>query len=110
MNKMKIKLQNYLLKNLFNAIGEDEVLKYQKGKFILRGKLLDDRATGNFVNQANSIVNSQLWKHLTDDLKYIANQRMYEKSTTIDDLIFGKAMLYNIDILENKLKRLSTLK
>ena len=57
MNKMKIKLQNYLLKNLFNAIGEDDVLKYQKGKFILRGKPLDDRATGNFVNQANSIVN-----------------------------------------------------
>ena len=107
---MKIKLQNYLLKNLFNAIGEDEVLKYQKGKFILRGTPLDDRATGNFVSQANSIVKSQLWKHLTDDLKYIANQRMYEKSTTIDDLIFGKAMLYNIDILENKLKRLSTLK
>ena len=107
---MKIKLQNYLLKNLFNAIGEDEVLKYQKGKFILRGTPLDDRATGNFVSQANSILNSQLWKHLTDDLKYIANQRMYEKSTTIDDLIFGKAMLYNLDILENKLKRLSTLK
>ena len=110
MNKMKITLKNYLLKNLFNAINEEDILKYQKGKFIIKGTPLDTRATGNFVSQANSILKSQLWKHLTDDLKYIANQRMYEKSTTIDDLIFGKAMLYNLDILENKLKRLSTLK
>ena len=107
---MKITLKNYLLKNLFNAINEEDILKYQKGKFIIKGTPLDTRATGNFVSQANSILKSQLWKHLTDDLKYIANQRMYEKSTTIDDLIFGKAMLYSLDILENKLKRLSTLK
>lgn len=109
MNKLKIRLQNWLLKHLFNAISEDDILQYHKGKFFLKGVPLDDRATGNFVNQANSILKTQLWKHLTDDIKYIANQRMYEKSTTIDDVIFGKAMLYNIDILERKLERLSKL-
>jgi len=110
MNRIKVKIQNWLLKNLFNAISEDDILKYEKGKFLLRGIPLDTRVTGNFVSQANSILKSQLWKHLTDDIKYISNQRMYEKSTTIDDVIFGKAMLYNLDILERKLERLSKLK
>jgi len=109
MNKLKTKLLNYLLRHLFNAISEEDVLQYHKGSFYLKGAKLDDRATGNFINQANSILKTQLWKHLTDDIKYVANQRMYEKSTTIDDVIFGKAMLYNIDILERKLERLSKL-
>ncbi len=110
MKQWKIWIAKWLLKNLFNAIQEEELLQYANGKFYVGGREMSKRALGSVPAQAKNIAQSQLWDYLVKDIQYIANDRMYNKSTNIDDLIFGKAMLYNLDIINNKLNNLSKIK
>lgn len=57
--------------------------------------------------EAEYIKNSVTFKLVTDDMKYLANKTMFEKSKSFDDMMFGKAMLYVIDILIKKIKNLA---
>ena len=41
---------------------------------------------------------------MTNTLKWKANKRMYDNSRNVDDMIFSKACLYNIDVMNNLLK------
>lgn len=109
---MKKRLLNFLLKHLFNAITEDDVLKYHKknGKFYLGKNEVGGNRIISFRSQAITIKESTVWELLLKDMKLIANKKMYESSTTIDDVVFGKAMLYTLDVLDKKIDSLSKLK
>jgi hypothetical protein len=110
MKQWKLWIAQWLFKHLFNAISEEDLLRYVNGKFYVGGKLMDKRSAGSIASQAKNIINAPVWTYLVKDIKFIANDRMYNKSTTVDDLIFGKAMLYNLDIMETKLTNLTKIK
>ena len=41
---------------------------------------------------------------------FMANQRMFEKAKTTDDLFFGKACLYNLSLVSEYLSSLAKIK
>ena len=128
MKYLRNKILNWLVKDLFSGITSNDILKFipnekgncfyldedkgnrLKGNLFLKGKVLDDDKVDQINDDSEKFANSVIWKLLTDDAKYHANHIMFEKSQSYDDMLFGKALLYLIDILEKRLKRLSNLK
>jgi hypothetical protein len=104
---MKRRIRNFLLKNLFNSISEYDII-CKKGKYFFIG---DDRLPDHYLNQleeeAKAIQVTDLWKYLLKDAKYQANKQIYVKSRTEEDIYWGKALLWAIDILETKVKELA---
>lgn len=108
---MKRWILNKLLSYLFNAVTEDDVLRWdsQRKVFHVGDFTLPASDTKGLSEEAKYIMSTSVWSYLVKDMKHQANVRMYERSTNVDDLVFGKAMLWNLEILEKKLKNLSKL-
>lgn len=88
---MKRKLRNYLLKNLFNAILQGEVLDFNN---------LDPKVKERYIQEAKLIRELSLFEDICKDIKFRCHKLMFEKSQTIDDIQLSKAMLYNVDVIE----------
>lgn len=111
LKRLKRKLLNYCLKNLFNAVTEDEVFSEDKASgSLLIGKIpASDTRLRNFKAEAQAMRRGDLYPQLIKDLQYIANKKIFITSNSIDDIIFGKAMLFCIDVLDKKVKKISLL-
>jgi len=101
MHLWKKKLLNFLLKNLYCAILEEEILPW---------KSMTPEEKGILIDEATLIASSRLFMRLTQSMKHSAHQRMFEKSKSWDDMYFGKATLYVIAILERRIAVLSKAK
>jgi len=110
MNQIKITILNWIVKNLFNGITDDDILHHDGQTLYLGKKPLSQRDVKEIVTGAKVIQEMYAWQLISKELKQIANQTMYEKSKSVDDMVFGKVMLLVIDLIEKKLKKLSSLK
>lgn len=110
MGWFKRKIVQWTLKNLFCAVTDDDILKIGQGKIMLLGDELTRQQAQDLSRFAESLQNSKLWKAITAKIRQQANKRMYEKSQNMNDLVFGKAMLYNLDVLEQFVERLANLR
>jgi hypothetical protein len=110
MNQIKITILNWIVKNLFNGITDDDILHHDGQTLYLGKKPLSQRDVKEIVTGAKVIQEMYAWQLISKELKQIANQTMYEKSKSVDDMVFGKVMLLVVDLIEKKLKKLSSLK
>jgi len=94
------KLINWLVKDLYNGVTIDEVLWADKGRYYIGWHQVTPDEMAKYQIEAVMITDAPLWKTLTKNLKYLANKRMYEQSKAYEDMYFGKAMLYVIDVME----------
>lgn len=111
MNRIKVKVANYILKNLFNTITADDILVYNPNDktFQVADKALPAGDRQDIISGARSIRNMYVWEMINKDMKYQSNKITYEKSENTDDMIFGKAILYSLDVIDKKLKSLSEI-
>jgi len=110
MRKIKIRILNYLLRHLFNAITPDDVM-VQMGENLIKNKNKVNQGEIDVLREeAKYILKSRIWEELQNRVKLAANERMYNKSKNFDDMYFGKAILYSADVYEKILKNLSKLK
>lgn len=85
-----IAVSNLLLRKLLKATTKREVLALDK---------LDPAKRANYAREAEMIYNTELYKHLISDLNFRSHEIMFTKSKSFDDMFFGKAMLYNTDLI-----------
>lgn len=111
MKKVKIIILNYILKHLFNTVTVEDILVYNPNDktFKVGDEILPSGDKQDIISGAESIRRMYVWKMLNKDLKYQTNKMIYENSQTIDDTLFGKAVLYTLDVIDKKLKHLSEL-
>lgn len=114
LKSFKIRILNLLLSHLFNAVTEESFLKttLQGGRvrgIMLGDKVLTDNEANELANDAKFFKRSRLWRLLLESMKYSANESLFNKSQTIDDMVFAKATLYTIDVLEKKVENISQL-
>jgi hypothetical protein len=108
--KLKIAALNKVIKELFNGITEEDILKVlPDGTFMVADKVLPASAKNDIITGAQALKEMLVFQVLLKDMKHLANKMMYENSKDVDDMVFGKAMLYNIDVLERKIDNLSKL-
>lgn len=55
---------------------------------------------------AEALRNNQVFILLYEELTKAAQRRMYLHAKEVDDLTFGKAMLYTLDLLEKSIRKL----
>lgn len=109
---LKRKILNFLLKYLYNAITEDDVLKYDRkeGLLVVGDKVLSYKHLNNLQSDIKVMRQLDWWKFLKSDIKNVANKKMYENSKSVDDMVFGKAVLYTLDVMDRKMDNFLKLK
>lgn len=107
---------NYLLKHLLNTATEDDFLqikyldiKKTKSIIIKGGKEISEDEKQNYVSEARTIIKLRLFKDIMESMKWTANERIFNNSQKDADIVYGKAMLYTLDVLQKKLDNLSSL-
>lgn len=95
------------MKELFNTITEEDVLRDENGVWVSGGRTLTDAEKKLLISEASVFVQTRLWKELQKDVRYRANKAMYEKAKTIDDLLAGKMALYILDVIKTRLESLT---
>lgn len=105
----KEKLLNLLLSELFNAVTEESFLQV-KGDNIYAGTTqLDQLTVMQYAEEARMIQKTNLYRALQKHMKAAANQRLYLQSQNTDDMIFGKAMLWNMKVRHEKLVKIGDI-
>lgn len=95
---------------LFNNIDESDILKQIGDKFVIGDLVLPKQVSDQLLADAVVILHSELWPQLLKDIKYEANKRAWEKAVSVEDIMFWKASLWIVDILEQKVKKLARIK
>jgi len=104
-------LINFIVKNLFNGITEDDILRIVSREVVFyKGKKLPQEDVERIKNEAERFIKSPLWRYLHDEVRYQANLRMFNKSQTVDDILAGKMALWVLEVIRKKLNVLRQLK
>jgi len=107
---------NYLAGGLFNTVTEDKLIQIKgrdkKGSLIViyRKKRLDKEKIKRIQESAELFVKSDIWRLLRRAVQLEANERMYKKSRSIDDILAGKMSLYNLEVINRTIQKLSQLR
>src|SRR3990167_6891150 len=95
------------VKHLFNTIGAEDILRDENGIWYLEDKPLNEGQKKLLISEANVFTKTLLWKVLQDDVRWQANQAMFLKAKSIEDLVAGKLFLYVLDCFETRLKSMA---
>lgn len=106
---MKRKILAYITRKLLVTITEYDILVTRNRKLYLRGEELSKEQQDVLASESRILAQSRPLNLILREMKYLSNKQMFENSKTTDDMIFGKAMLYTIDIIEKKINSLSKL-
>ncbi len=102
-------LVNFILSDVLNAPLEEESIGFNGVGLTVEGNELSHNDSLALVSEADTLQHMQLWKLLMKDLKRVAQQRIGAGSMNWEDVFFGKAMLYSIDVMEKKVSNLSRI-
>lgn len=100
---------NLITKDLFNTKKEKDCLRMVGNKLSLNGKILDVKQKDTIIGQAKEIRNMDLYILLCNEMEFLGNKKIYFDSGNEIDLLFGKAVLWTIDVLKQKVDNLASL-
>lgn len=96
------------VKDLYNTIGEDDILREgHRGKWYYRNKELTQAQTQLLTAEASNFIKTQTWQILKTDIQDLSNEKMFRKSRNWEDMVAGKIWLFTLDSFETRLKRMS---
>lgn len=94
---------------LTNLIKEDNFLTVHKnGNVFIRGNQLNKEQRAELKDSAVNFKDSFIWKLLSQEIRNESVNSLY-KAKNEKELIAGQIMIYNLEIMENLLKKLSSL-
>ena len=102
-------LQHYVFPRLYNYIRVEDLMRQRNGVWFFRDRKLTQKQIHAIKEAATSLDKSDVLKMLFQEMEYKAHQKMFHESTNGIDLLFSRAMLYNIDIMKQKIKNLSEI-
>lgn len=100
---MRQRILNWILRNYLKAVVFEDVITTE-GKLKLGGEPIEVGQRNSFRIEARTIQDMQLWRSLRETLKQKAHESMFSKSRSWEDMFFGKALLYNLDLIEKHIQ------
>ena len=96
-------LAEKMLLEMMSIVDYNKVVSVGKQRGILyAGKEeIDIARLANLKAEADFLVESELWKFLSETPKELAHQSLFKNSESLDDLKKGKAMLYTLSAQQN---------
>lgn len=98
---------NWVVKGMFKGVLEEEVIKVVGSDLYIGGEKILGEKKSTIVREAQRIKNSHTWNLLKTRMIYQSNLTQFNKSKDVYDLFFGKAILYNIEMIDKILTKLS---
>lgn len=95
---------NFLTKHLFNGVWEKDIFRVEGTKVYYKGRVMSDEHRQIIRDDAEKFANSVLWKLLSDECAYQANLKQFQSGTKEIDVVAGRMMLYNLDIIDKVIK------
>ena len=94
------------MEHLYNAVTEEDFLRFDKsrGAFLHDGAAVTPEQVKSYAEQARTIKQLPVWELMVKEMQAAANDKMYQKSLSYDDMVAGKWMLYTLDILDKNLQ------
>lgn len=107
---LKKKFIHLLVRHLFKFVTIDDILTQKRDGFWYVGdKKIEKKFIQELKGQAKIIIEMEAYQLVRKELMYIADKRMFDASVNYDDMMFGKAMLYCLDIIHQKFTKLSSM-
>jgi len=94
--------------DLFSTISKNDLLRNERGTWYSGDRVLTVPEVNQIKAEARQLINSYLWRELQKDIEYHAYQKIFTKSRTEIDLIGGKFLKLYIDIINTRLKDISS--
>tara|TARA_R110000868_G_scaffold205126_4_gene453441 strand:- start:4161 stop:4520 length:360 start_codon:yes stop_codon:yes gene_type:complete len=112
MKWLKQKLLTYLTRNLLCAVDETMVITQvntsnNQAYYLLGKEKMTPNQVAKLHSDARIIQDTDLWNILENTLRSQSYKMMFTKSQTFDDVLSGKLMLYNLDVMKKILDTLS---
>jgi len=98
---MKQKIENWLLRKLFNSITVEEILTREKGFLLINGERATEDELKQLKAEARALKGFRLWKLMTDSTKHVAQDKIFNKATTFEEVRYGKSMMWCIDLQQS---------
>ncbi len=108
MRWIRHKLVLYLTRNLLVALTEDEILTMTNRGWSYRGRMLSPEERAQLREEAQTFGDSLLWQMISNEIRFTANLRVFEKGVDAEQTIFGRAMLYNLELIATFIKNLKS--
>lgn len=91
-------------------VSENDFLMSDKtGKLIYQGNPLTSEQKSSIISQAQVLHSMDLYKLLMNEMKYVANKKIFFDAKNIDDMMAGKMVLWTLDVIEKKIENLAKL-
>lgn len=108
-NWLRKQFINILVKNLYRGVRAKDILRTdKKGNITFRGKPLDHDARHKIAREASLIQNTTVWRLLQEEMQYLAERDIIVSKSSHDEF-FGKAQLYILTVIAEKIDNLSKL-
>ncbi len=116
MRNTKVWVLNRLLRHLFCAITPNEGLrlasldqKTRAGTLKRNEKEVPRPEALELASEARFVLKAKVFAEVLERMKHEAYKTMFEKSKNVDDMVFGKAMLYNVEVLRQKFEQIAKI-
>lgn len=99
------RIRNWLLQHLYVALTISDVVSQDKaGNLYVDGKPVTKDEIRQIQAEIKAMDGFRIWKLMGESTKSAAEERLYRKAVTADDMVFGKAMLYNLSLQKSILE------
>lgn len=99
----------YIVKDLLAAITEKDILTVTNKGWYTGSRKLTQEEVAQLKEECQGLKESVLWKLMSNEIRYLANLQMFEKGIDRENTVFGRAMLYNLELLDKFIDRCSNL-
>jgi hypothetical protein len=111
MNRLKVRLFNWLCQNLLPTAQISSFLSLDKQLHLYENKkLIDSQLLNSLKEEIKFLEASNIWKYLNATPDGICKELVFKKSQTLTDLTIGKAILYTLDIQQKILSDIKKAK
>lgn len=105
---LRDRLAPFIFSNLFNGVVPDDFLTSDaRGRLSRRGVPLTEEQTRGIIQEAKSLLSSDLLRALLDEMRAAAQLRVFAAPTN-DEALHAKATLYAVEVLSAKIKTLAS--
>lgn len=93
----------------FQSIEVEDIIEIKNGELFVNLSKIPEENAKSLKEEAIMIERTQLWKILTNAIRMKAQDVMFNKSETFDDMLVGKITLYVLSLQEGIMSKVKKL-
>src|SRR5690348_16740978 len=103
---MKQRILNFILKHLFASVTLDDIVSVdpRTNEIRIDGVLITANELRQMKAEIKALEGFRIWHVISSSTKNKAEEFLFTKAKVIDDMNFGKAMLFNLDLQNSIMK------